>query len=257
MPTCFVIQPFDKGKFDKRFRDVYEPAIRAAGFEPYRVDNDDGVLVPIDSIEDGIRRCAVCLADITSDNPNVWYELGFAFASNRPVVMVCSNERTGDKYPFDIQHRSIIPYRADAPSDFNELAENLTRRIKAVAERGRALQDMAEAQLVAPVEGLSQPELMTLAVLASGLFSPDSSMAVWAAKRDAEQAGVTSVGFNLGFRRLLTKGFVETSEAWDEDARENYKAVRLTDAAWEWVDKNEDKFMLHRERDEKKDDLPF
>ena len=30
MPTCFVIQPFDSGKFDKRFEDVYKPAIEAA-----------------------------------------------------------------------------------------------------------------------------------------------------------------------------------------------------------------------------------
>ena len=76
MPTCFIIQPFDAGKFDKRFEDVYEPAIRAAGVEPYRVDRDPGVDVPIDAIEDCIRGAAVCLADITTDNPNVWYELG-------------------------------------------------------------------------------------------------------------------------------------------------------------------------------------
>ena len=31
MPTCFVIQPFDSGKFDKRFRDVYEPAKKMLG----------------------------------------------------------------------------------------------------------------------------------------------------------------------------------------------------------------------------------
>ncbi len=36
MDTCFVIQPFDRDKFDKRFDDVFEPAIRSAGLEPYR-----------------------------------------------------------------------------------------------------------------------------------------------------------------------------------------------------------------------------
>jgi hypothetical protein len=110
MATCFVIQPFDSGKFDKRFEDIYRPAIEAAGLEAYRVDKDPSVSVPIDAIEEGIRQAAVCLADITADNPNVWYELGYAFAAKRPVVMVCSEERTGKKYPFDIQHRSIIAY---------------------------------------------------------------------------------------------------------------------------------------------------
>jgi hypothetical protein len=49
---CFVIQPFDSGKFDKRFEDVYRPAIEAAGLDAYRVDLDPGVDVPIDAIKE-------------------------------------------------------------------------------------------------------------------------------------------------------------------------------------------------------------
>jgi hypothetical protein len=64
MSTCFVIQPFDGGKYDKRFEDVFRPAIETAGLEAYRVDRDPSVEVPIDSIEEGIRNAAVCLADI-------------------------------------------------------------------------------------------------------------------------------------------------------------------------------------------------
>jgi hypothetical protein len=43
MTTCFVIQPFDSGKYDKRYADVYRPAIVDAGLEPYRVDKDPSV----------------------------------------------------------------------------------------------------------------------------------------------------------------------------------------------------------------------
>lgn len=35
MEICFVIQPFDSAKYDKRYDDIYRPAIEAAGFEPY------------------------------------------------------------------------------------------------------------------------------------------------------------------------------------------------------------------------------
>src|ERR1044071_9673879 len=121
MATCFVIQPFDACKFDKRFADVFSPAIKAAGLEPYRVDQDPNVEIPMDAIESGIKAASVCLDDITTDNPNVWYELGYALASGRPVVMVCSNERTGQKYPSDIQHRTIIRYVADSTQDFEKL----------------------------------------------------------------------------------------------------------------------------------------
>jgi hypothetical protein len=129
MPTCFVIQPFDSGKFDKRYEQVFKPAIVAADLEPYRVDQDLRVDIPIDAIESGIREAAVCLADITTDNPNVWYELGYAFAVGKPVVMVCSKER--DKYPFDIQHRTVISYTADAPNDFSTLQDKITARLVA------------------------------------------------------------------------------------------------------------------------------
>ena len=38
---CFMIQPFDRGKFDKRYEDVFKAAIEETGLEAYRVDNDD------------------------------------------------------------------------------------------------------------------------------------------------------------------------------------------------------------------------
>jgi len=134
--TCFVIQPFDKGKFDKRFEDVFAPAIEAAGLCPYRTDTDPGVVVPIESIEQGIQESVVCLADITLDNPNVWYELGFSFASAKPVVMVCSDERENRKYPFDIQHRSIIPSKPDSTKDFDGLKGAITAKLKAILKKG-------------------------------------------------------------------------------------------------------------------------
>ncbi len=225
MATCFVIQPFDSGKFDKRFADIYKPAIEAAGLEAYRVDHDPGVLVPIDSIEKGIKEAAICLADITADNPNVWYELGYAFATERPVVMVCSEERTGKKYPFDIQHRSVIPYSADSPSDFNKLRDSLTAKIKAIIKQDSVLEKIAESDPVAPIQGLSQTEILTLAVIAGEAYMPDLDTAVSTVKRSAERAGITNMGFNLALRRLLQKKLVRETEMWNERDGEGYPGL--------------------------------
>src|SRR5262245_21786666 len=107
MATCFVIQPFDGGPFDKRYDDVFVPAIQKAGLEPYRVDRDPAASIPIEEIEKNIRRADVCLADISLGNPNVWFELGYAIAAVKPVVLVCVHDATR-KYPFDIQHRAVI-----------------------------------------------------------------------------------------------------------------------------------------------------
>ena len=70
MPTCFVIQPFDPEN-DRRYEEVYKPALEQVGLEPYRVDQDPTVEVPIESIEKRIRNSAICLADITEDNLSV------------------------------------------------------------------------------------------------------------------------------------------------------------------------------------------
>lgn len=131
MPSCFVIQPFDGGRFDKRYTDTFQPAIKAAGLDPYRVNRDPSVSIPINEIEQGIRGAAVCFAEITLDNPNVWFELGYAIAAEKEICMICSKERQ-DKFPFDIQHRHIILYGMDSLSDFGALGTKITARLKAM-----------------------------------------------------------------------------------------------------------------------------
>ncbi|MDR0775497.1 MAG: nucleoside 2-deoxyribosyltransferase [Azonexus sp.] len=244
MATCFVIQPFDSGKFDKRFDDVYVPAIEAAGLEAYRVDRDPGVEVPIEAIEEGIRNAAVCLADITTDNPNVWYELGFAFATGRPVIMICSNERASAKYPFDIQHRTVLNYKPESPSDFDSLKSALRERIKAMLNKSEALRQIAEADQIAPTQGLSQTELMVLAILAGDTAFPDASTTLYTLKENSERSGLTAIGFSLAFRRLTAKNFIEVAEEWDEYRDHSYRTARLTQTAWSWIESNESLFVL-------------
>lgn len=247
MPTCFVIQPFDGGKFDKRFEDTFSPAIKEAGLEPYRVDQDPQVEVPIESIEKGIRDAAICLADITTDNPNVWYELGYAFAAGKSVVMVCSDERKESRFPFDIQHRTVIKYQSESSSDFEQLQQEIKKRIEALLTKDERLRQLAESDSVAPIEGLSQPELAVLAELAG-----ENELPEWSLKNAVERTGFTSIGFNLGLRRLLRKEFVESVERRNQ-RDDAYSAVRLTPTAWDWIEENENLFPLKHSSDQEDD----
>ena len=261
MPTCFVIQPFDFGKFDKRFKETFVPAIRTAGFEPYRVDEDPQADVLTTAIEEGIRSAAVCLADITTDNPNVWFELGYALATNRPVVMVCSNERVG-KFPFDIQHRAIIRYKTEAQSDFLTLSESIIERLKAAGERGQTLQRIAEADPVAPVSGLSQIELSVLAV-AAGAALPGAGFSLWSLQNDGEKIGLAPIGISLALHRLMQKEFLENVMVDDQNG--DYPGVAITSSGWGWIDANDGHFTLRRPAKEPSkygdgitdDDIPF
>ena len=258
MPTCFVIQPFDS-KFDKRYDDIFRPALEKANLSAYRVDRDPSVEVPIDAIEESIRNATICLADITTDNPNVWYELGYAFAADRSVILVCSDERTKGKFPFDIQHRTVIQYGSESSSDFEALGEEITKRAEALIRKNVATRRIMENEPLAAQEGLSQIEILVLAIAAAETVVASDSVSAFQLKRDAERSGLTAVGFALALRRLQRRGFVKVIQETDHDGSE-YQAIVLEDDSWTWIDDHESLFSLTKGESEPSDfddDIPF
>jgi len=256
MPTCFVIQPFDKGAFDKRYDDVLEPAIEGADLEAYRVDRDPGASIPIEDIEKGIRGSTVCLADITGDNPNVWFELGFAIASGVPEVLVAAASR--QRFPFDVQHRKVITYETDSSSDFATLQENITQRLKAVVSKeakiGRASR---VASPVAPVEGLASHELVTLVTVAENLDGPSDRAAANVIRRDMDKAGFTRVAMTLGLTSLLEKGLLSVLSGHDEEGL-SYTLYSVTETGFQWLQSNQDRLVLKFDAEGKdEDEVPF
>lgn len=243
MGSCFVIQPFDGGPFDKRFDDVFAHAIRAAPLEPYRVDRDPSSMVPIDDIEAGTRAADACFAEITTDNPNVWYELGFAFASRKPVVMVCTEQR--ERFPFDIQHRSVIRYKTDSTSDFEEVKLKITDRLAAALRRRATMEETAEEAFVAPQAGLSPQQLSALVAIAQRTGSTRDSVNVYQVRQEMESVGFTDIATTLGVRGLIRGGLVEEFEDSDYNGNE-FVAYRATDKGLDWLERNEDKLVLRR-----------
>ena len=248
MPTCFVIQPFDKSVFDKRFEDVFEPAIKAAGLEPYRVDRDPGVSIPIEDIERGIQAAVVSLADITTDNPNVWFELGFAIASRKEVVLVSATSR--QRFPFDVQHRNVIVYDTNSSSDFASLQDRITKRINAILSKEARLEAAAQqvSSPVAAVEGLASHELLALVSVGQNLTNPQDSVSTYMIRQDMEKAGFTRIAVTLGLTSLLSKGYISFHEAFS-DQGESYAVYSLSDLGLKWLMANQDRLVLTKEAD--------
>lgn len=245
MPVCFVIQPFDGGRFDKRYKDVFEPAIRAAGLEPYRVDSDPSASIPIDQIERAIRTCAVCFADITVDNPNVWFELGFALASEKPLCLVCADERTG-KYPFDVQHRQILKYGTESPSDFENAQEAIKQRLGAIQDSERRLAVLNAGSAVTDGGELAQHELTVLATIVENRDGPRDRVSHWVVKNAMEALGFNNIGVNIGIERLLRRDMISVhSEEGQDDA---YSVYAITDSGINWLLDNYKHFDLGRSR---------
>lgn len=256
MGKCFIIQPFDKGTYDKRYRDVFEPAIKDAGLDPYRVDRDYQVKVPIEEIEKNIREAEICFAEITTDNPNVWYELGFAFACKKNVVLVCESLERKGKFPFDIQHRQIINYTSESTSDFNDLKNEITSRIKALNKNKRTVEDIIEDPVKA-VKGFKQHEIALMMLMLSNQVSDEESVPVYSLKGDMQKAGFTEAATGLAIMNLKRNGFIEVVRASDGYHNEDYSACKITSKGEDWLIDNQDKvrIMEDEELDYPNDDV--
>lgn len=129
--TCFVVMPFapPHGEY---YAKIYEPAIQKAGLTPVRADTEIfGAGKIMDQIWAGINNAKVLVAELTTRNANVFYELGLAHALEKPVVLVSSNE---DDVPFDLHHIRVIYYDILdpfwGPKLLDKVAENILSAIK-------------------------------------------------------------------------------------------------------------------------------
>ena len=262
MGTCFVMQPFDKAVYDKRYEDIFVPAIKAAGLDPYRVDRDSAVSIPIDEIQKGIKNSDVCLAEITTDNPNVWFELGYAIAIFKEVVLVCSSERK-TRFPFDVQHRNITLYETESSRDFEQLKEKITDRIIAILKKGETLSRFADMPSIADTGGLSQHEMVALVIIAENIDSPSDKVGTYRIKEDMDRAGYTKIAVTLALTSLLRKGMIEEKTDTDIDGNEFF-LYTISSKGMEWLLQNQDKLVLKVQKSRAEqllekidDDIPF
>ncbi|MFH0908379.1 MAG: hypothetical protein V1929_06430 [bacterium] len=129
--SCFVMQPFAAPLGDY-FEKIFKPAIEKAGLQPVRADAEIfGTGKIMDQVWRGINSAKVLVAELTSRNPNVFYELGLAHALKKPVVLVSSNEAD---VPFDLHHIRVIYYDVTDPfwgiKLIEKVAENILSALK-------------------------------------------------------------------------------------------------------------------------------
>lgn len=124
--SCFVMMPF-AAPHGEYYSKIYKPAIEKAGLRPIRADTEIfGTGKIMDQIWSGIHSAKVLVAELTTRNPNVFYELGLAHALEKPVVLVCGNE---SDVPFDLKHIRVIYYDTSDPFWGNKLMDKVAENI--------------------------------------------------------------------------------------------------------------------------------
>jgi hypothetical protein len=138
-PLCFIAMPFGTKQdsngttvdFDAVYVQLIRPAVEAAQLEPLRGDEERFGGLIHKPIFERLILCDYAVADLTTANANVYYELGIRHAVRpRSTVMVFAESM---RLPFDLGPVRGIPYRltkGGRPADVARAVEALTGALR-------------------------------------------------------------------------------------------------------------------------------
>lgn len=136
---CFVIMPFGKKTVDGReldfdyvYHELIEKAVRELGVDCERCDEILGTGSIYKKMFRGIFDADVSVVDITSQNPNVFYELGIRHALHKHVTLVIGRSDNLQKIPFNIHGISILGYDIDSSAQL----ETSRKKIRDLIQNG-------------------------------------------------------------------------------------------------------------------------
>ena len=140
-PLCFVLMPFGRKRgeggriidFDSVYTRVIKGAIEQANLEPLRADEEEVGGIIHKSMFERLVLCEYAIADLTTANANVFYELGVRHAA-KPHTTVLLYACGHGQLPFDLAPLHAIGYElggdgrpAQAGQTQRELASRLVK----------------------------------------------------------------------------------------------------------------------------------
>jgi hypothetical protein len=144
---CFVIQPFGVKKNGSTGESVDNDMVYSALQKLESIDPTFPVLIfrgdnrPVERdnlnshLYDCFEEANFCIADVTGQNPNVCYEIGYAHAKGLKVIIICQNRKD---VPSDLEGALVVPYKSanlsilanDIRNHFGRVKDEVTNKIK-------------------------------------------------------------------------------------------------------------------------------
>ncbi len=126
-PLCFILMPYTKKKdengkeidFDAIYQDLILPAVENAGMEAVRADEEMVGGFIHKPMYERLLLCDYAIADLTTANANVFYELGVRHAARPHHTLSIFASDTS--LPFDVRPLRSYPYSLDDSRNLDAL----------------------------------------------------------------------------------------------------------------------------------------
>lgn len=156
-PLCFVLMPFGKKPdatgamidFDAVYRDLIAPAIEEAGLESLRADEEMTGGIIHKPMFERLILCEFAVADLTTANANVFYELGLRHAVRPASTVLIFGE--GSRLPFDVALLRALPYKLDAAGVPRDVAQDKQNLVGRLVDARNSASDNAKAVVDSPI----------------------------------------------------------------------------------------------------------
>ena len=127
-PRAFVVMQFNPPEYEELFNEVIWPVCEKMQLEAFRASQTYYPGLVIADIQRQIRESRVVIAEITPVNPNVYYEVGFADAIGKPVILIADGAKL-EQLPFDVRAFRTLFYE-NTIGGKNRVEKTLTEFLK-------------------------------------------------------------------------------------------------------------------------------
>ena len=124
-PHVFVAMPFTEEMDDVYYYGIQAP-INAASYLCERADLTPFTGDILDRIKARIETASLVIAELSTANPNVFLEVGYAWGKERPTILLV---RDAEKLPFDVRGQRCLVYRR-----IRDLEEALAKELQGLKE---------------------------------------------------------------------------------------------------------------------------
>lgn len=134
----FIISPIGDSLSENRKRSdqvkkfIIDPIAKKMGYKTCRSDGISQPGIITDQIIERLLNDELVIADLTNQNPNVFYELAVRHAIGKPVILMGLKEQ---KIPFDVSAQRVIFYDHTNLDDVDEAIKELEKQILAVESK--------------------------------------------------------------------------------------------------------------------------